>query len=339
MANPPLINASVLAALPEFLVEHGVEPSKFLGGAHLEPVVVAQGEPLVSANSIISLFEDLALRLDMPSFGLQYAMSFPVGASGAFGFIVTNAKDMRTALKAIARYTRLIISNVDARYEAVEGGAQLTWRYPLALQVPNIQYNSFVAALIVLRLRTRMHPDWHPKLVQFTHRDPGDFSAYKKVFGPNVAFDQVVNRLSFRDASLDKPSPTADPHLYAVVRQLGDILLSLRGNGDDFRTAVANQIVDHLGVAAPTLDAVAAELGLGSRTVQRRLAEHGTTFEALVGDARKTVAERLLRETDLSLTDIAFMLGFSELSAFTRAANRWFGAPPSEVRASCRNRA
>ena len=118
-----------------------------------------------------------------------------------------------------------------------------------------------------------------------------------------------------------------------VLQQLADILLAERSETmADFRASVSNKIVDLLGVSNPTLALVARELNLGERTVQRRLALEGTSFEDVLAATRRSVAERLLSDTQLPLTDIAFMLGFSELSAFTRAAKRWHGVSPRQFR-------
>lgn len=152
------------------------------------------------------------------------------------------------------------------------------------------------------------------------------------MFGADVSFEQPVNRFTFRNANLDRTNVSANPRLFKVVQQLGDILLAERTTTIDFRSTVANAIVGLLGTSNPTLAVVAAELKLGERTIQRRLALEGTSFEDVLAGTRRSVAERLLRDTELPLTDIAFMLGFSELSAFTRAAKRWHGVSPRQFR-------
>ena len=258
--------------------------------------------------------------------------AFPVGGTGAFGFIITQAKDMRTAVMAIARYTRIVMPSVDVRYEPLEDGAQLTWSYPLMIGAPIVQFNRFAAALVVLRMRSWLSDTWCPKRVQLAHRDPGAGDSYRRMFGANVSFEQPVNRFTFLEANLDRLNVSADPRLFKVLQQLADILIDERKTVIDFRASVSNKIVDLLGVSNPTLALVAKELNLGERTVQRRLALEGTSFEDVLAASRRSVAEWLLRDTELPLTDIAFMLGFSELSAFTRAATRWHGVSPRGVR-------
>lgn len=332
MPNSILISQSIVEPLPAFLaatvdVQASADLKRRLGRVS-EP----HGEPQISADKLMQLFEELSRDLRNPAFGLDYARAFPVGGTGAFGFILTHAKNMLTAVTAIARYTHIVMSSVDVRYDPVEGGGQLTWTYPLLIASPMVQFNSFVAALVVLRLRAGLYENWYPKAVQLAHRDPGAGDGYRKVFGTGVSFEQPVNRLTFRDANLDRPNFSANPRLFKVVEQLAEILLAEHKTVVDFRTTVSNTIVDLLGVSNPTLATVAAELAMGERTVQRRLMLEGTSFEEVLAVTRRSVAERLLRDTELPLTDIAFMLGFSELSAFTRAAKRWHGVPPRQFR-------
>lgn len=332
MPDSILISQSIIEPLPAFVTAAGRAKASACLKQCVGRVTQPHGEPEVSANRVMQLFEQLARDLDNPGFGLEYARAFPVGGTGAFGFIITQAKDMRTAVTAIARYTQIVMPSMNVRYEPLEDGAQLTWSYPLLIGAPMVQFNSFAAALVVLRMRSWLSDKWCPKRVQLAHRDPGAGDSYRRMFGANVCFEQPVNRFTFLEANLDRPNISADPRLFKVVQQLADILLAELKTAIDFRASVSNKIVDLMGVSNPTLALVSKELNLGARTVQRRLALEGTSFEDVLAASRRAVAERLLRDTELPLTDIAFMLGFSELSAFTRAAKRWYGVSPRQFR-------
>ena len=100
----------------------------------------------------------------------------------------------------------------------------------------------------------------------------------------------------------------------------------------DLPGRVRRVVADTLCDGVPTLSAVASEMGLGPRTLQRRLSESGQSFQAIVDMTRKELALRLLRETELSLAEIAFLTGFSEQSGFTRAFKRWAGQTPRSYR-------
>jgi AraC-like DNA-binding protein len=331
MPSSVLISQSIIEPLGAFVAAHGgheagaaIRAVKSRSGPH--------GEPQVAVNKVIHLLEDLAHRLHNPALGVAYAREFPIGGTGALGFVLTQSATLRDAVEAVGRYTRIVMPQLHIHYEATHSGAELTWSYPLLVASPMVQFNSFVAALVVVRLRSILSKDWSPARVHLAHRDPGALAAYRDVFGPNLKFDQHVNAISFRNVNLDRRNADANPRLLAVVKQLADILLAERRERPDFQSVVANTIVDMLGQAPPSLAAVASQLAIGERTVQRRLSTEGTSFEDVLGETRRTVAERLLCDTDLPITDIAFLLGFSEVSAFTRAAKRWHGMPPRQFR-------
>jgi AraC-like DNA-binding protein len=104
----------------------------------------------------------------------------------------------------------------------------------------------------------------------------------------------------------------------------------------DLIAQVRGEIADQLGVAPARLETVAQELRLSPRSLQRKLADHGVSFSKLVSETRRQTAARLLGDTDLSMSDIALMLGLSQSSAFTRATQRWFGMSPRRVRMQLR---
>ncbi len=120
------------------------------------------------------------------------------------------------------------------------------------------------------------------------------------------------------------------------MKHLGDIMLAARGDTEDLISRVQAGIADHLGTVPATLQAIAKALNVSPRALQRALRRRGTSYSKLVSDTRRATAERLLRNTELPMTEIAFLLGYSELSAFTRAAHDWFGVSPRAFRIQSR---
>ena len=202
MPDSILISQSIIEPLPAFVAAVGGAKASADLNQRVGRVTKPHGEPEVSANRIMQLFEQLARDLNNPGFGLDYARAFPVGA-GSVRFVSRASEDMRWAVRPIRRYTQIVMPSVDVRYEQLEDGAQLTWSYPLLIGSPIVQFNSFAAALVVLRLRSWLSGTWCPKLVQLAHRDPGAGDSYRRMFGANVCFEQPVNRFTFLEANLD----------------------------------------------------------------------------------------------------------------------------------------
>lgn len=332
----PLIHASVLDAVRPLVANREIDLSALLTEVGIVNTTRRDADAFLPLDPVCRLLEELARRFDDPAFGLHCAEAYPLRASGVFGYILLNAGVVRDAIEVISRYNRLVLWPIEFEHIETEEGAELSWRYPANLLAPRVQLNCAIAAVFVLRLRLILGQDWAPQLVELDHREPGAPSEFTRIFGRSIRFNGDRNRLFILSHDLSRRPPDADPTLYRILRQHGDTLLAAREDHHDLPTQIRAEIAQRLGVAAPTLEAIAAALRLSPRTIQRRLRQLGTSFEKQVAETRQASAERLLRDTDLPLTEIAFLLGFSELSAFTRASHRWFGMSPSAFRTRLR---
>jgi AraC-like DNA-binding protein len=167
---------------------------------------------------------------------------------------------------------------------------------------------------------------------------PADTGEYERVLGTTVRFGERRNVLTFDATMLEQRIPQTVERLHATLKTAGDRELAEVERRSDIVAAVRHQIASTFGTdAAFDLEAVAAALGVASRALQWRLGQHETTYERILTEIRRDVAERMLREGRAPMTEIAGHLRFSELSAFTRAAHRWFGMSPSEYRRKLRS--
>ncbi|MEP6501995.1 MAG: helix-turn-helix transcriptional regulator, partial [Betaproteobacteria bacterium] len=139
----------------------------------------------------------------------------------------------------------------------------------------------------------------------------------------------------FHAALLDRAVPNADGSMLQVLQRRADELLAarLRETAEPrIVTDVRREVATQLANDRARLDDVAAALALNPRTLQRKLAEAGTNFQAVHDAARHALAEDLLRDSQLNLTDVAYMLGYREQSSFNRACREWFGNTPARTR-------
>ena len=155
----------------------------------------------------------------------------------------------------------------------------------------------------------RRRPDWRPLSVDFDHRELPCAEEYRKTFGERVRFSQPVNVLVLDKLSLVKAMPTADAALYAILSDLADRWLAELAEEPEVPDQVADEIATRLKSGTADLEHVADGAGLRPRALQWRLEQSGTSFEKLLNETRAHIAEHLLRDTDRSLTDIAFDLG------------------------------
>jgi len=174
-----------------------------------------------------------------------------------------------------------------------------------------------------------------PQAMRFRHADPGHgHDEYRRVLGMAPTFDAPRHCAAFDVALLDMPVPNADPSLYPVLHQHAEGLLAQRALAADGIVArVTAALTQRLPDGQARLAPVAAELGLSARTLQRKLAEAGSSFQQVLDGVRFALAQDYLRRRELGLADVAFLLGFQDQSAFTHAFREWSGVNPGAWRA------
>jgi AraC-like DNA-binding protein len=186
---------------------------------------------------------------------------------------------------------------------------------------------------VMVRLIRQLHRhDWEPARVCFEHPAPRDLSVHQRFFGAHVEFNYDFNCIICPKADLDARNPYADPAMARYVQQLIDATaMSQQATMlDDVRRIVLLLLPS----GRCSVEQVSEHLGIGCRTVQRRLAEVGQPFSALVNDIRTELAARHVIETDRPLTEVATLLGFSAPSGFSRWYHTQFGCSPTESRAA-----
>jgi AraC-like DNA-binding protein len=192
-------------------------------------------------------------------------------------------------------------------------------------------------ACLLLRLRSVAGANWQPISVEVEYRDLGCPELVRRVFGPKITYNARRNAIQVDARTLDREIASSDARLHMLMRALGDRLLEeCLTEPNDIVARTRKEIASRLEMGEVTLESIADRLKTAPRTLQTRLSQADATFEGILNDTRRALAVHYLRDTDLLMTEIAFLLGFSELSAFTRAAQRWFGTPPSTYRQQMR---
>jgi AraC-like DNA-binding protein len=195
-----------------------------------------------------------------------------------------------------------------------------------------VQLTDFVVMRFVWRIQCAAGGSWRPVAVGLTHRRPADISEYERRLGPRISFDETVNGIAIGAQTLSIPMPGADPQLFKLIVKFCEQQLERQQAAEHPLNVVREAMTRCLLRGETGPKAVAGELGVTASGLHRRLKAHGTSFQRLLDDTRRCLTERYLMETSLKLSDIATRVGYSELSAFSRAARRWFGTSPRSFR-------
>lgn len=348
---PPRLRGTVAAALWQLLVDHGQARGLDLRawcapepGGERQADVAAQGTalPRVSLARFLRLAQYVAHALQQPHLGLLLGQSVLPGTLGPYGYAVLSCNTARQSLERVQRYARLIVDVGETQLEHHADECMRTWRLgasagrALAEQDARLLAELVMAAFVTLAHRVCHEPHLPLRWVSFRHAAPGDVQPYAEVFGCELRFGASAHAVAFDSAYLDQPLPEGHPQVRAAMDALCERLLrELNQPGEPpWLAPCRSAIVQALEYGVPDLPHVAQQLGLPAATLRSRLAEQGLSFRVLVDGLRHELAYSYLRDQTLGLAEVAYLLGFSEQSAFQRAFKRWSGLTPGQWRSA-----
>jgi AraC-like DNA-binding protein len=262
-----------------------------------------------------------------PCFGFRVGMSFHVTNYHAVGYAWLGSATLREALERLVRHQKLISTAVDLALESHESEVHYVIRGPH--MPPQAADAASCAAVQVCRDVGR--DDFAPLGVQLARPEPPCASELRRFFGCEVIYDASDTRLHLRAAAVDEPLPRNNPALVQASEGVARDYIQ-RMDHNDVVTKARIILVGQLPDGEPTRRRLAESLHMSERTLARRLAEHDYTFTSLVDEIRNELSRDYLRQPRFSITDVAFLLGFSDQSNFARAFKRWTGQSPTEFR-------
>lgn len=267
--------------------------------------------------------------IDLP---LRVGASMRSDEYGAFGLAWKSAPNLRGSCERAERYAR-VLTNV-TRYEVRDAGEGVYMRLHrhgerrLGLRLSNEASIASIAA-ISQEVSTGK---FQALAIYFKHDAPGSTLVHERHFACSVHFGTDMDAILVSHESMQAPNRLGDPSIVKFFDTHLDEELSKLDDDASLERRVRIQISQSLSQGVPTVSEVAARFGMSGRTLQRRLSDREYSFQTLVDESRRELAERLLRETAYPLAEVAFLTGFSEQSAFNRAFKRWAGQTPRSFR-------
>ena len=276
------------------------------------------------------LLEDAATATRCPHFGLLLAGRQGINSLGPVGFVVQQAPDVRSALRALTVHFIHHNQGAEVELQVEKGIAQWRFHCKLAGKAPLRQQEDLAAGIGLNLMRLLWSPSWSPDALYLPHAPPADLHPYGKLFNCPLVFNADAPQMIFKADILDRPLNNANPQLH---RLLEEHLSHLRRDyPDDYCGQVRHLINQALTTGDCSIERVASHLAVGKRTLQRQLKNHDTSYKDLLEDVRFDIAKRYLRESSGSLTALADMLCYSDLSTFSTAFRQHHGISPRDWR-------
>jgi AraC-like DNA-binding protein len=328
------IDAVWVKLIAKTLQRRGIAATELLQKAEIKPYLLNQKAARIPFYQHAALLDLAAKATENGCFGLDLvANEIDPRDSGLLGYTALSSKTFGEALKVVERYLHVLNEAIDVSVEFSPREVTIDYHLSDARLAAPRQAVEFAAANLVRGARVLTNSRLRPGEVKFRHSRNNDIAKFERFFGCPVHFGTRHNSLTFSRRQLTLPVATADERLHQLLTgYCEEIIASREDSSPDLQHRVERIIAKLLSRGEAETEAVAHELGMSVRTLARRLADLGVSFAQILDELRYDLALKYLQDPNLSLSQIAFLLGYSELSAFSHAFRRWARATPGEWR-------
>ncbi|WP_136656460.1 AraC family transcriptional regulator [Nitratireductor sp. XY-223] len=327
----PTASSYLVAHLVATLKMLGIDATPALHSAGIDKVVLSDPDTRLPITTVFRFWCAVEDMTGDPLIGLKTAANVEAGYP-VFRHLLSNSPTLSVAYERWSRFYRLISGAAEIRLVRDADTPMLVCEPATPHALPALGEDWTVGQWLTLGRRLTGR-DWRPKALWLKHTDFGAAAAYRKWFAAPVTFGADSAAMALPAEILEFEIPGADATLLDVLdRHVGDMIAHMpaaRSTASVLRGLLAKRLAE----GRTTHAGVASELGMSERTLQRRLNLEGTTFRTVFTEVRRDIAEATLSDPDISLGETAFLLGFSEPSAFHRAFKRWTGQTPAAYRA------
>lgn len=324
-------SVAYLKALFDYTQAHDLPADKLLAGHAL---ALDDRDARLTEAECAGLFDRAAELLHDEALGLHVGETIRPGHYGVLGYVAMNCATLGEALSRLNRYQALVLDIGPMGMQMQSGEVRLSWNPDS--ERPFRQLAEFNLAGLVTFARWISGRADTPCRLEFNYAAPTSISEHRRIFGCELVFDQPHYAIVFPDDWLRQPLIQPDPAMRELMLRLADKQMLGLSRGDEVLAKARALIAKQLSEGELTLEQLAAQLDMSARTLQRKLKDEGLGYSQLLDSVRQALAERYLADPHLDLNDLAFLLGFSEQSAFQRAFKRWKGQAPGAYRRQLR---
>ena len=331
----PGVLASAATGIVGYIERFRGDVDRIFGNAHILPDMAGSPTLKLRLSAFCRLFEESAQQTGNENFGLWFGNQFQPRDLGMWGYAAVSAPTLGAALECLVGLFHYHQESSMMRLGTDDDGlVRLEYQIVDPSIIERRQDAELSLGMFLNVLRECCGSQWSPDEVHFEHPKPEFASEHEAAFGAPVYFSQRTNALLFRPDDLARPMPSRDLRLLAVMQTCLEQLGSRPSDDhlllDRIRTAVRMRLPE----GCPSLGQIADELRAPVSVIHQDLSAAGLTYKEMVEEVRRDLALSYTRQLHLPFSEIAMLLGYSELSAFSRAFRRWTGAAPRDYRAA-----
>jgi AraC-like DNA-binding protein len=296
------------------------------------PMEDVTGPPhAILASDVVKLLNYCAKTLGADDFGLRLSTFQDMSVLGQVWPLIQNAATVRELVKDLERYFVLFTQALYVKCEQHTDGIRLMFGVLGTHRTKDKQVIEHGLGLINREIRTlAAAPDWQSKMVQLRFSQPEKIALHHHIFGKNVYFNQDVNAIFFDNDFLSRKIVASDPNHRKIIKPF--VEEDLVKQATPVLRQVEMLIRDSLPNETVTLSSIAIKMAMSERTLQRHLDTKKASFSAILDRVRKDISLNYLRQSDLSVLQISEIIGYKNLSTFSRSFKRWTGKSPRQIR-------
>ncbi|HWA88502.1 MAG TPA: AraC family transcriptional regulator [Rhizomicrobium sp.] len=336
--RPPSVAAGFARGLMQLAAQKGADPARLAERVGLDPATLDDQDARVPLPAYVALMHAAKEMTGDPALALHFGEAFEIDELTIVGLIGGACRTMAEAFAQLARYSQLIIDvpvdDAQGRRLVIVREAGQVWIVDTRSDpnaFPELTESSFARMAAAVH-RRRSGADTVAAL-HVTHKAPAHAAEYERVFELPVVFESARNALLMKgDGFLDIALPKPSRYAFAVLSARAEALLGELDASITMRGEVESALLPILHAGDASMDAVARKLALSRQTLARRLKAEGTTFEKVLDALRHRLALAYLGNDKVSVHQCAYLTGFSDPAAFSRAFKRWTGATPGRWR-------
>ena len=316
-------------AIARALESCGIDSARIFRAAGVPPALSNDPLSRLPITTLTRLYRTCVEVTNNPYFGLTVARHVHISNLHALGYALAASATLMDFCRRLERYFRLVSQS--AKVSVTEADGNVLLRFEHQVEISGETEDAFFAFLI-LTMRMLYKRTFNPVRVEFHRPMPREGAEpYEALMRAPVSFSHADGVLVFDKTDLVQPLSGSSPEL-AQVNDAIVLGYLARLDKSDVITGVTRKIIEFLPDGDCSREKVAKALCMSPTTLQSRLAQRGTHFQQLLDDTRKELACSYLQQAARSVTEITFLLGFTDTSNFTRAFKRWTGVSPTEFR-------
>jgi AraC-like DNA-binding protein len=315
-----------------YLDRRGIDAEPALLGAGVSRHQLSQDDIGLPVACQYRFLELAAAEANDQLLGLHVAAEMDLRSIGLLFYLTESAPTVSEALENLARYSRTTNEALVVEISRQNDEVILAVRHVQEFDELHRQFFELLALWFARTLHKETNRDFSPLRVTFTHARNADLREVHRLLRCPVDFAQSVDSWVLPHRVMDLPIVSGDSQLLKILTAHADDLLAERHSVTGLQSMVANQLTSLLPSGEARAAVVARQLGMSPRSLTRRLTEEGTTFGEILEQLRQRLASRYLADDRMSVQQIAWLLGYSEVGAFNHAYKRWTGTAPGRTR-------